>query len=314
MTDRRHETPHGETAYSPVSLLRALTANPLDVDALRGTDGVHEESAPPDTRLTRTLTVLAAIALGFVVAVSVMNLRADATAQDSPRALMQEQVRESRALADDLEAEHERLEGQVAQQQSTVLEGADTGGAERLSAYEGASSVVALGGPGVVLTLEDSAPLPAAPGVSEGTVNRVTDEDLQIAVNGLWAAGAEAIAVNGQRLSSTSAIRTAGSAVLVDFRPLSPPYRITALGDAQQLRAQVETEEAGEYLAELSSRYGIASSWESDDALEVPARSVGTLREASVPDVERDDAPAPTAPPDEPDAPNDRGARQKEIS
>lgn len=314
MTDPRRETPHGETAYSPVSLLRALTANPLDVDALRGTDGVHEESAPPDTRLTRTLTVLAAIALGFVVAVSVANLRADATAQDSPRALLEDQVRASRALADELEGEHERLEGEVAQQQGTVLEGADTGGADRLAGYEGAASVVALSGPGVVLTLEDSAPLPAAPGVSEGTVNRVTDEDVQIAVNGLWAAGAEAIAVNGQRLSATSAIRTAGSAVLVDFRPLSPPYRITALGDPEQMRTQVEAAEAGQYLTELSSRYGIASSWENEEALEVPGRSVGTLREASVADPERDNAPHPTAPPDAPDAPHGPGARQKETS
>lgn len=314
MTDPRRETPHGETAYSPVSLLRALTANPLDVDALRGTDGAHEESAPPDTRLTRTLTVLAAIVLGFAVAVSVMNLRADATAEDSPRALLEDQVRESRTLADDLEAEHEQLESEVAGQQGTVLEGADAGGADRLAAYEGAASVVALSGPGVVLTLDDSSALPAAPGVSEGTVNRVTDEDLQIAVNGLWAAGAEAIAVNGQRLASTSAIRTAGSAVLVDFRPLSPPYRITALGDAPQLRDQVEADQAGEYLAELSSRYGIVSSWESEEELEVPARSVGTLREASVPDPARDSAPHPTAPPDEPDAPHGPGARQKEIS
>src|SRR5699024_11863661 len=89
-----------------------------------------------------------------------------------------------------------------------------------------------------------SARLPASPGVSSGTVNRVTDGDLQIAVNGLWAAGAEAVAVNGQRVGPTTAIRTAGSAVLVDFRPLSPPYRITVV-------------RSEEHTSELQSRFDL---------------------------------------------------------
>ena len=53
---------------------------------------------------------------------------------------------------------------------------------------------------------------------------RVLDRDLQELVNGLWAAGAEAVSVDGQRLTARTAIRSAGEAVLVDFRPLSPPY------------------------------------------------------------------------------------------
>ena len=52
---------------------------------------------------------------------------------------------------------------------------------------------------------------------------RVLDRDLQVMVNALWAAGAEAIAINGQRLTARSAIRYAGEAILLDFRPLVPP-------------------------------------------------------------------------------------------
>lgn len=311
MDHPRRQTPHGETAYSPVSLLRALTANPLDVDALRGTDGDHEEATPPDTAVTRTLTVIVAIMLGFTVAVSVVDLRAEATAAGNPRTLLQEQVRTSRALAEELEEEHSRLESEVAHGQGAVLEGADPGGAERLASYERAAAAVDLSGPGVVLTLEDSAPLPAAPGVTEGAVNRVTDEDLQIAVNGLWAAGAEAVAVNGQRLTSTSAIRTAGSAVLVDFRPLAPPYEIIALGDATQLQGGAQDSETGEHLREISSRYGIASSWQTEQELEVPARSGATLREADAPPLDREGV---SDPPPGPEDLQEPGARQKEIS
>ena len=53
-------------------------------------------------------------------------------------------------------------------------------------------------------------------------------------VNELWSDGAEAIAVNGIRLTPTSAIRFAGDAVLVDFQPITSPYRIDAIGDADR--------------------------------------------------------------------------------
>ena len=49
-------------------------------------------------------------------------------------------------------------------------------------------------------------------------------------MNGLWSVGAEAIAVNGQRLTAQSAIRSAAGAILVNYRPLKPPYRVEAIG------------------------------------------------------------------------------------
>ena len=235
MRGPEHETPHGETPYSPTSLLRALTANPYGVAPLRPHQHPAAEATPPDNRLTRTITVVLALLLGFVVAVSVLDLRSEAAAEDSPRTLLEQEVRDTRAETERLEGRRAELEGEIAEAQGVVLGQSESGAAERLAAYEQAGGGAALSGPGTELVLEDSAPLPASPGVSSGTVNRVTDGDMQIAVNGLWAAGAEAISVNGQRVSSSTAIRTAGSAILVDFRPLSPPYRITALGDPQEL-------------------------------------------------------------------------------
>ena len=57
-------------------------------------------------------------------------------------------------------------------------------------------------------------------------------------VNGLWAAGAEAVAVNGQRLTALSAIRSAGDAILVDYRPLTRPYVVVAIGDPRTLQSR----------------------------------------------------------------------------
>ncbi|ATG52024.1 hypothetical protein CFK38_11210 [Brachybacterium vulturis] len=312
MRDPEHETPHGETPYSPTSLLRALTANPYSVAPLRPQEHPAAEAAPPDNRYTRTITLLLALVLGFAVAVSVLDLRHEAAAEDSPRALLEAEVRQTRTEAEVLEDRRAELEEEIAGAQAAVLEVGDTGAAERLGAFEAAGTGVSLAGPGIVLEIDDSAPLPASPGVSTGTVNRVTDGDLQLSVNGLWAAGAEAIAVNGQRIGPTTAIRTAGSAVLVDFHPLSPPYRITALGDPQQLRTGFEDSAAGEHLKEISSRYGIRRSWEEAEDLAVPARSIGTLREAAVIDEggEAASETVPTAPQPAPSTAATRGSEE----
>lgn len=314
MRGPKRSTPHGETPYSPTSLLRALTADPYGVDPLREHYDPRAEAAPPDNRATRSITLVLAVLLGFAVAVAVADLRADAVAEDSPRALLEQEVLDSREEVDDLESRQEVLEGEIGDAQAEVLDRADSGASERLADYERAGAGVAMSGPGVVLSLEDSVPLPSSPGVDEGTVNRVTDGDLQRAVNGLWAAGAEAIAVNGQRLSTTSAIRTAGSAVLVDFRPLSPPYEITALGDPETLRSGVDAAESGDYLSEISARYGIRTSWESGEELTVPPRAVGTLREASVLDPEREGAPEaqPTSEPATGPVPEDETRKETE--
>ena len=61
------------------------------------------------------------------------------------------------------------------------------------------------------------------------------DRDIRAVVNQLWAGGAEAIAVNGLRLTATSFIRFAGESVLVDFQPISAPYSIEAIGDRNGL-------------------------------------------------------------------------------
>lgn len=59
---------------------------------------------------------------------------------------------------------------------------------------------------------------------------RIYDSDVQLLVNALWASGAESIAINNRRLTSTSAIRSAGDAILVNYQPLLPPYKIAAIG------------------------------------------------------------------------------------
>lgn len=100
---------------------------------------------------------------------------------------------------------------------------------------------------------------------------------MQKLVNALWLAGAEAIAINGQRLTSLSAIRSAGEAILVDFRPLSPPYRIEAIGNPKTLEARFMDGPGGGLLYALNDEYDIRYDVQTEDELRLPAASSTTL-------------------------------------
>lgn len=96
-------------------------------------------------------------------------------------------------------------------------------------------------GPGLIVTLRDSkmriagAPPSALP--VPGAPTLIHDTDINQAVNELKAAGAEAIAVNDQRLAGMSPIRSAGPTVYVNNNPQTPPFVIRAIGDARALQA-----------------------------------------------------------------------------
>ena len=102
---------------------------------------------------------------------------------------------------------------------------------------------------------------------------------MQLVVNGLFAAGADAVSVNGQRVTVLSPIRSAGEAVLVGFRPLTPPYVITAVG-SESLTADFESSSARSELAGLEATYGMGVEVTSLDDATVPARSDLNVRYA----------------------------------
>lgn len=93
-------------------------------------------------------------------------------------------------------------------------------------------------GPGVVVTITDSK-RPLRPGEDPNLV-LIHYSDVHAVVSTLWAAGAEAIAVNDERLTGATGISCVGTTILCNVRRLAPPYRITAIGDPQALRAAVQ--------------------------------------------------------------------------
>jgi uncharacterized protein YlxW (UPF0749 family) len=95
-----------------------------------------------------------------------------------------------------------------------------------------------LDGPGVIVTLDDSNLARSPSGDPNDLV--IHERDIQTLVNALWAAGAEAVGLNGHRLTSASAVRCAGNTLLLHGTVQSPPYEIVAIGDPEALRDSLE--------------------------------------------------------------------------
>ncbi|MDF1488481.1 DUF881 domain-containing protein [Tessaracoccus caeni] len=146
---------------------------------------------------------------------------------------------------------------------------------EQISEVELVAAGAGVTGPGVVFTLDDAAG-------GDSTSGQVMDSDLSILVNGLYEAGAEAIAINGRRLSTLTAIRAAGSAITVDYVSLSPPYRVEAIGDPLSLQARFARTSAASWWQYLTKSYGLSMTIEQpEDDLTLTADPGITLRYAT---------------------------------
>jgi uncharacterized protein YlxW (UPF0749 family) len=142
----------------------------------------------------------------------------------------------------------------------------------RLTSRLGMSAGVApVTGPGLVVTVDNA----ADGGAGSGGVIR--DTDLQALVNGLWAAGAEAVAVNGLRLTTLTAIRFAGLAITVDYRSLTPPYVVEAVGNPDTLPARFLETQGGQLLLGLQNNFGIRFATHTSSRIELPGDPRNTL-------------------------------------
>lgn len=264
----------GPRPDASMSLLNDLWRAPIDGDYSAPRSQGPVSRAHQLTRSGAALVVSGL--LGLVLTGAVVNLRAPTAAVQASRAVLGEQVTERTARADALALEVEGLAAEVTALQEAALVGGDPGLLADLDRTAVASGVDPVAGPGLVIVLQDG---PQESAVPDPDV-LVHDVDLQVVVNGLWAAGAEAVAVSGQRLTALSAIRSAGQAVLVDLVPLSPPYRVEAIGDPIALQTAFAATSAAGHLALLSASYGIRADVSAAERLELAGVQV-TLRHAA---------------------------------
>ncbi|MCP9946557.1 DUF881 domain-containing protein [Streptomyces somaliensis] len=266
-----------------MSLLTNVTDHALD-------DGYAEAAARRAAEgggLPRTLRARLGLAAGLVLAAAVVTLGAAQTRVSAPvvakeREELIDRIQAETAAVDGLEKDIEELRTEVGARQRAALQehGGDRGGL--VSLLSGATEVT---GPGIKLVVDDAKGAAEGGGGPRGDsgftdTGRVRDRDMQRIVNGLWQSGAEAIAINGQRLTALAAIRAAGDAILVDNKPLVPPYTVLAVGDRKRLAARFRDSADGHYLHALEENFGIRSSVSPQDRISLPAAASLIVRTA----------------------------------
>lgn len=279
MTSRR--------STSPTELLIDLVTNTADpgyaaAAARRGKDA-------PSRWFDRPAIALGCLLVGFTLAIAYVHTHRSAPDAAKVHNSLVARVKAAQASDNALEAKAQQLDGEIATARQRVLPGTALGARlQRAQLLAGATPVV---GQGLTVQLANppqptATPSSGRPGTAPMDSGQLlTDRDVRSIVNELWHDGAEAIAINGVRLTPTSAIRFAGQAVLVDFAPITSPYTIDAIGDSDVLVTSfADSDVAGRYHT-LASAEGISFSWTQERKLHLPATAAAEPRYAS---------PAPT--------------------
>jgi uncharacterized protein YlxW (UPF0749 family) len=174
-------------------------------------------------------------------------------------------VADRQAAVTKLDRQARDLRAQVDAQAAGAASGSERVRAARAQAAAAGiqAGLVAVSGPGLTVSLDDAPrsarnrPLPVglAPPTPDDLV--VHQQDVQAALNGLRAGGAEALSVMGQRVIATTAVRCVGNTLLVNGQVYSPPFVLRAVGDPQRLRAALDAEPGVEIYRQYVSAYGL---------------------------------------------------------
>ena len=245
----------------------------------------------------RPLVALGCAAIGFVLVIAYVHTHRGAPQAAKVHDSLVARVRAAQHADDQLAGTAQHLSAQLSALRGAALPSSGAL-ASLLNRSELAAGQVAVTGPGVEVVLgEPPAPSPSTPAGRAGTVpvtatHILTDRDVRSVVNELWADGAEAISVNGIRLTPTSAIRFAGQAVLVDFAPISSPYTIRAIGNKDSLVTAFAVSAVASRYQTLISAEGIGFHFGESAKLSLPASAATTPRYAYVPSIP---APSPAS-------------------
>ncbi|MEU5723416.1 DUF881 domain-containing protein [Micromonospora sp. NPDC047738] len=254
-------------SYAP-DFLTELFRNPLDPGYA---DAAARRREGPTSRLRRLLarpvSLVVLVVIGFLFAVAYRETIAEQPSRAKARAGLIAEIKQREAETDRLTERADQLREEVGRQRDAALSGSQ---ASRLRNLEAGTGLGRVRGDGVVVRLADAAADKDAVTGADAGPSRVLYSDLQKVANALWAAGAEAVAVNGQRLTATSTIRSAGEAILVDYRPVTSPYEVTAIGPGS-MRDKFDGSRAADLMRDVARTTGLSFGVKDVDDLTLPA-------------------------------------------
>lgn len=272
-----------ERSLVSARLLIELVTNTLDP----GYAAAAERRGPdaPRRRYERPAVAIGCLLLGFVLVVAYVHTHRGAPEAAKIHSALVDRVRAAQKDADSLDGRARELERQLAREQQQALPDA-TGVTAELDRLELAAGQTAVTGPGLTVTLKEPSKKPAQASAARGgttsigATNILTDRDVRSVVNELWRDGAEAVGVNGVRLTPTSAVRFAGQVVLVDREAVVSPYRISAIGNADLMATNFAQSAVASRYQTLAGVEGIGFSFKESAHVSLPAGTAQTLRYA----------------------------------
>jgi uncharacterized protein YlxW (UPF0749 family) len=270
--DRRMQPP----PHAVMGLLNYITATALDEDYAVVSER-HALQDKPKQGHNGLFGLVAVLVFGILVATAAVQTARNAAQTASGHDSLVAQINERKAALATLQGQIRDLHVRVRNLQAQYLQSSAEGRSlqarvQQLGMVTGSMPVQ---GPGVRITVDD------APGGGQG--QQVLDKDLQKLVNGLWQVGAEAISINGQRLSNLTAIRRASEGITVNYRHINRPYVVSAIGNPDQMGARFLDTPGGQTWLALKSALGLPFDITREDSMKLPAAPRLTLRHAQTP-------------------------------
>jgi uncharacterized protein YlxW (UPF0749 family) len=224
--------------------------------------------------------VLVCIVLGFLLATSFNTQKKNSEALNTPRKKnLISSVQELEKQRDVLKSQVESNRDQISKYEKRAAEnqGIQTAFSKELEKVRLIAGLTDVKGSGLIITLADN---PKYPQDDDPNNYVIHDYDIRIAVNSLWAGGAEAISVNDQRLISTSSVRCAGSTILLNANRLVTPYVIKAVGNpARMLDAINDDDNSRRLFNEVMTYYGLTAEIKQSNDVSIKGYSGGLLVE-----------------------------------
>ena len=213
------------------------------------------------------------VASGLLFSVSALNERKNPAATSDLSTLVRNRQEQVKVVENEVAA----LDAQI----QSFAAAAPQSGTPDEDAFT-ARSTRPVSGPGVQITLNDAPPGRIPVGATPNDLV-IHQQDIEDTMNALWAGGAEAMTVQGVRITNRTVIRCIGNVILVDGTSFSPPFVIQAIGDPDTLRATVTANPRMVNYQAYVSKYGLGWDMQTKDSLSfAPATTSLTVNYATV--------------------------------
>lgn len=238
-----------------LQLLDDLTNRPVDPLFEDATLLKDRKQNPSVKVISKVITFLLCVIVGMGSFVAIQELHKDT--RQKVREELASQVTDTYERSQALETDIDDLTTQYDTLSDQLAGSKNVSGAASADAI--ANGTTKVRGDGVVVTVADPRQSDSEKGSSprdstSSRIKTVTDTDLQKIISALWSGGAEAIAINGERLGVQSSVRTAGESILVGVNPIETPYTIQAIGDQTALQKALSAQGTATFFATLEGQ------------------------------------------------------------